>query len=76
MLHVHAIDNTMNYNTCSDLCQYSHIALTEWMPKWRMNGWKTTNGEDVKNKTDLERLSDACSKIDVKWVKCYISVPS
>ncbi len=38
------------------------------MPKWQRNGWRTVNGENVKNKADMEKLSNVCSKIDVKWV--------
>lgn len=46
---------------------YTIKAVTEWIPKWKINGWKTTNGANVKNREDLETLQDVCSKINVKW---------
>ena len=41
--------------------------MTEWLGRWKQNGWKTAAG-DVKNVKDFKRLDDLCQKIDVKWV--------
>ena len=46
----------------------NYVAVTEWIPKWKINGWKTINGANVKNREDLEKLQEVCSKINVKWV--------
>ena len=35
---------------------------------WKVNGWKLSNKNDVKNKDDLMRLDYLCSKMKVKWV--------
>jgi len=42
--------------------------MTEWIGRWRQNGWQTTKKEDVKNKEDLMRLDNLCKQINVKWV--------
>lgn len=46
--------------------------MTQWIQKWKLNNWKATTGNDVKNKEDLMKL-DAILKSfqDVKWV--YLS---
>ncbi len=41
--------------------------MTEWIKKWKKNGWKTASGGAVKNVDDLKKLDDLCSKIKVKW---------
>lgn len=44
------------YNRCNDYELYSDSAYVvnsinnNWIENWRMNGWKTTRGEDIKNK--------------------------
>ena len=43
--------------------------MTEWIGKWKSNGWRTVNNEDVKNKEDIQRLDSLCQNIDVKWVR-------
>jgi len=42
--------------------------MTEWVGKWKRNGWQTVQNEDVKNKEDLMQLDSLCHQIDVKWV--------
>ena len=52
-------------------------AATEWIKNWKSNGWKSTRGEDVKNKEDILRLDNLCSKINVKWVSIpYVYIDS
>lgn len=43
-------------------------AMTEWIGRWRHNGWQTAKHEDVKNKEDLMRLDSLCKQINVRWV--------
>lgn len=45
-----------------------HAAMTEWVDKWKRNGWQTAQAEPVKNKEDITKLYSACQKINVKWV--------
>ena len=50
--------------------QFLIKCVTEWMPKWRKNGWKLSTGGDVKNREQLTDLHEAMeeSKVQVKWV--------
>ena len=60
-------------------CAVVAAAVTEWVGKWKRNGWKTSQAEPVKNREDIERLDSACQKIHVKWVSgeaLYIPRPS
>ena len=43
--------------------------MTEWVGRWKRNGWLTSQAEPVKNKDDIVQLDSACQKIDVKWVR-------
>lgn len=40
----------------------------EWMPKWKANGWKTSDNKDVINKTELQEMTKALGPLDVTWV--------
>lgn len=41
---------------------------TEWMKKWKVNGWKTNDNKDVKNEIELKKLDEAMKLLTVKWV--------
>lgn len=41
---------------------------TQWLHRWRRNGWKLNSGGDVKNRKQLEALVRAMQGVDVKWV--------
>lgn len=45
------------------------VGATEWMPRWKQNGWKTYNGGDVVNKEDFQKLDKLCKEVDVTWVR-------
>ncbi|CAG0912915.1 unnamed protein product [Notodromas monacha] len=48
----------------------SHFTINcveKWIQKWKLNGWKTTSGENVKNREELELL-DSVSTIPVRYV--------
>ncbi|CAG0925863.1 unnamed protein product [Notodromas monacha] len=48
----------------------SHFTINcveKWIQKWKLNGWKTTTGENVKNREELELL-DSVSTIPVRYV--------
>jgi len=51
--------------------QYVRKGISEWMSKWKSNGWKTSAKEPVKNQ-DLWQLLDRENhrhQIDWRWVK-------
>ena len=46
--------------------------IEKYMKNWKRNGWKLADGSPVKNKEDLVKLDEVCSKISVSWVKLFI----
>lgn len=39
------------------------------MPRWKLNGWKTKSGNEVKNKEMFEKLDQCINSMDsVSWV--------
>src|SRR5699024_9158556 len=40
------------------LCDSKYVinSITKWMPKWKLQGWKKANREDVLNRDQMERL--------------------
>jgi ribonuclease HI len=47
--------------------QYVRRGITEWIKKWKSNGWKTADRKPVKN-ADLWRELDALMKVhDITW---------
>ena len=43
------------YELYSDSAYVVNAVNSGWISKWRLNGWKTTKGEDIKNKDLWER---------------------
>jgi ribonuclease HI len=64
----------LNRPSCAELhtdSEYLRKGITEWITKWKANGWKTAGREPVKN-ADLWRLLDEARqrhKISWHWVK-------
>ncbi len=57
--------------------RYLKDGITNWILKWKRNGWKTTTGAPVKNK-DLWLVLDEASQrhnIEWHWVKGHIGHP-
>ena len=50
---------------------YVKNGITEWVLKWKENGWKNSNKKPVKNKDLWIKLNELCQKNKViwKWVK-------
>jgi len=47
--------------------QYVQKGMTEWLPKWQANGWKTSNGKTVENKGLWIALGTQARRHAVKW---------
>jgi ribonuclease HI len=47
--------------------QYVRQGITEWVRKWKRNGWKTADKKPVKNAELWRRLDEAASTHDVRW---------
>ena len=46
---------------------YVKNGITEWIKKWKKNGWKNSNKKPVKNKDLWIKLDDLCYKNKVTW---------
>ncbi len=47
--------------------QYLRQGMTEWVPRWKTNGWRTASKGQVKNRDLWERLDAACSQHQITW---------
>lgn len=48
--------------------QYVKKGITEWLPSWKRNGWKTASKAPVKNADLWQRLDAANKTHDVEWL--------
>ena len=55
--------------------RYVKDGITEWIQKWKLNNWKSSNKKPVKNKDLWVKLDNHCQKHNVswKWVKAHAS---
>jgi ribonuclease HI len=57
---------------------YVKQGISSWIHNWKRNGWKTSNGGDVKNKelwVKLDELRERFTMIEWKWVKAHNGNP-
>jgi ribonuclease HI len=47
--------------------QYVRLGVTEWMTKWKTNGWRTSDKKPVKNQDLWQRLDAASTHHSVVW---------
>lgn len=64
------LDNIEKIRIITD-SQYVRKGLTEWLPVWKLNGFKTINGEQPKNIEKWLSFEKACNEkyIEFQWVK-------
>ena len=53
--------------------KYVKDGITDWIKKWKLNNWKSSNKKPVKNKDLWIKLDNSCQKHKViwKWVKAH-----
>jgi ribonuclease HI len=56
--------STVNVYTDST---YVRNGVTSWLPRWKGNGWRTSNREPVKNADLWRRLDEAMAPHQVEW---------
>lgn len=61
---------------CTD-SQYVRRGILEWLPRWRRNGWRTSQRGAVKNRDLWQRLLAAAERhqVDWRWVKGHSGHP-
>lgn len=47
--------------------QYVKQGISDWMPKWKLNGWKTASKEPVKNQDLWQYLDQECRRHSIQW---------
>ncbi len=47
--------------------QYLRRGITEWLPRWKCNGWQTSGKKPVKNADLWQRLDAAAQAHQVQW---------
>ena len=50
---------------------YVKKGITEWLPSWKKNNWKTSSKKEVKNRKLWEELEELVNKnkVDWQWIK-------
>ncbi|XP_055934079.1 uncharacterized protein LOC129963622 [Argiope bruennichi] len=48
--------------------QFLIHAITDWIKKWKTNGWKLVNGDPVVNKDDFLELEAISQGLEVEWI--------
>lgn len=47
---------------------YLRSGITSWLPKWKLNGWRTSDKKPVKNADLWQRLDAATKQHQVQWL--------
>ena len=47
--------------------KYVKSGITEWIPNWKKNGWKTSDKQPVKNKELWEELDLLTNEFEISW---------
>jgi ribonuclease HI len=47
--------------------KYVMDGITQWMPRWKKNGWKTSDKKPVKNEDLWRALEAECARHQVTW---------
>ena len=55
---------------------YVKNGITDWLPNWKANNWRTKAKKPVKNKDLWQRLDEQAEKHDLKWswVKAHVGI--
>jgi ribonuclease HI len=48
--------------------QYLQMGITQWIKKWKKNGWKTVSQRPVKNLDLWHRLDELTARHEVQWI--------
>ncbi len=48
--------------------EYLKRGITEWLPRWKQNGWRKSSKDPVKNQDLWEQLDRAASRHRTRWI--------
>jgi ribonuclease HI len=56
---------------------YLRHGVTEWLPRWKANGWRTAEKQRVKNQDLWQRLDEALARhrVEWRWIKGHSGDP-
>ena len=60
--------NTISEITVFTDSTYVQKGISEWIDKWKINGWKTSNKNEVKNKDLWVQLDSLTAQLKINWV--------
>jgi len=60
--------NTKSEITVFTDSTYVQKGISEWIGKWKINGWKTSNKKEVKNKDLWIQLDNLTAQLKINWV--------
>ena len=63
---LNALKRPMQVNLFTD-SKYVMQGVTDWMPKWKRNGWMTAAKKPVQNQDLWQALDEAVSRHSVSW---------
>ena len=60
--------NSHNEITVFTDSKYVQKGINDWIMKWKVNGWRTSNKKEVKNKDLWVQLDTLNAQISVNWM--------
>ena len=57
--------------------EYVQKGISEWLPAWKLRGWKTAGKKPVKNQDLWQQLDTAASRhvVEWRWVRGHVGNP-
>jgi len=76
---IRGMEMTRRHNRCLVITDSQYIikGITTWIYHWKLNRWRTANGEKVKDKKQWKKLDRLMNKrcLEFKWVKAHEDHP-
>jgi ribonuclease HI len=61
-----ALKRSCNVDVVTD-SQHVRNGITEWLPRWRMNGWQSRSGKPILNQDLWVQLAELVRQHEVRW---------
>ena len=69
IMGLHAVTRAMPIVLHTD-SRYVMNGVQDWMPRWKINGWRTTSKKPVANQDLWQMLDEAVSRHHITW--CWV----